>query len=106
MCQLVVIFVKQLNNVFYLFTKSFARRGLRLKINNLRLQDLGTNNANNSIKSSKVLYARPPEDDYSFNPLSSDNGYNSYAISRFNNNHANHSNEDLSLRDESVSFAQ
>jgi hypothetical protein len=104
MCQLVVIFVKQLNNVFYLFTKSFARRGLRLKINNLRLQDLGTNNANNSIKSSKVLYTRPPEDDYSFDPLSSDNGYNGYAIPRFNTNHAMQSNEDLSRRDESLSF--
>ena len=47
---------------------------------------------------------RPPEDDYSFDPLSSDNGYNGYAIPRFNNNYVKHSNEDLSLRDESVSF--
>jgi len=67
-------------------------------------QDLGTNNANNSIKSSKLLYTRPPEDDYSFDPLSSDNGYNGYAIPRFNNNHEMQSNKDLSLRDESVSF--
>jgi hypothetical protein len=104
--QLVVIFVKQINYVVYLFTQSLGRRRLWLKSNNLKSHEIGTNNANNSIKSSKVLYARPPEDDYSFNPLSSDNGYNSYAISRFNNNHANHSNEDLSLRDESVSFAQ
>jgi hypothetical protein len=76
----------------------------RIKINNLRSQEIATNNANNSVKSLKVLYARPSEDDYSFDPLSSDNGYNGYAISRYNNKHAKLSNEDKSLREESVSF--
>ena len=102
--QLVVIFVKQINYVVSLFTQSLRRRRLRLKGNNLKSHEIGTNNANNSIKSSTVLNTRPPEDDYSFDPLSSDNGYNGYAIPRFNNNYVKHSNEDLSLRDESVSF--
>ena len=54
--QLVVIFVKQLNYVVYLFTQSKRRRGLRLTSNHLKLQEIEANNTNNSIKSSKVLY--------------------------------------------------
>lgn len=78
---------------------------LRLKNNQWRAQEITSQNANNSVKPLKALYNRAADDDYSFDPLSSDNGYNGYAIPRFSyDDHAQLSNENHLVREETVSF--
>ena len=51
------------------------RRDQQLKQNKHRTQELN-NSASNHVKSLSILYNKPKDDDYSFNPLSTDNGYN------------------------------
>ena len=80
-------------------TLNLCSRGLllQLKNNEWRSQEIAKNNAHDSVKSLKFLYNRTPDDDYSFDPLSSDNGYNGYAIPRCYDDHAQY-------REESVTF--
>lgn len=87
--------------------KSLGRRRAHLRTNEWRSKEITMNNSNNSVvKSLKVLYNKPVDDNYSFDPISSDNGYNGYAIPRYSNDHHVHSlpKEDLTFREESEGF--
>jgi hypothetical protein len=81
--------------------KSYGRRKAHLRINEWRAKEITMNNANNSVvKSLKVLYNKPEDDNYSFDPISSDN-----AIPRYYSDHANYlPKEDLTFREESEGF--
>eukprot|EP00578_Thalassiosira_sp_NH16_P007098 CAMPEP_0181123216 /NCGR_PEP_ID=MMETSP1071-20121207/25767_1 /TAXON_ID=35127 /ORGANISM="Thalassiosira sp., Strain NH16" /LENGTH=530 /DNA_ID=CAMNT_0023208315 /DNA_START=146 /DNA_END=1738 /DNA_ORIENTATION=- len=61
----------------------FYRKEQRLKANRWRTQEILTANQNSTIKSLRVLHKNPRDDDYSFNPLGTDNGYNCEDIPRF-----------------------
>lgn len=60
------------------------RRVQRRKMNRMRCHEISLSNSNDtssSIKSLQILYNKPPkndyyDDDYSFDPLGTDNGYN------------------------------
>lgn len=86
--------------------KILRRRRLQLRSNQWRSQEIAMNNANNSVKSLKVMFNKPINDDYSFGPLSSDNGYNGYAIPMSYHENVQLHNEDLSFREESEGFDQ
>jgi hypothetical protein len=96
--------------VFVLFVlaivKRYGRRKAHLRTNEWRAREITMNNANNSVvKSLKVLYNKPVDDNYSFDPISSDNGYNGYAIPRYYSDHTNYlPKEDLTFREESEGF--
>ena len=86
--------------------KSYGRRKARVMTNEWRAREITMNNANNSVvKSLKVLYNKPVDDNYSFDPISSDNEYNGFAIPRYYSDHV-HSlpKEDLTFREESEGF--
>lgn len=86
--------------------KSYGRRKAHVMTNEWRAREITMNNANNSVvKSLKVLYNKPVDDNYSFDPISSDNEYNGFAIPRYYSDHV-HSlpKEDLTFREESEGF--
>jgi len=87
----------------------FRRREQRLNANRRwRSQEIATaNNANNSsIKSLRILTRNSRiDDDYSFDPLGTDNGYTGNAIPRFYNNTTRALPKgERPIRDETVSF--
>ncbi|KAL7530417.1 hypothetical protein ACHAXR_006451 [Thalassiosira sp. AJA248-18] len=95
--------------VFSAFTSvKFYRREQQLKNNRWRSQEIAStnNSAATSIKSLSVLYKKPKDidddDDYSFDPLSTDNGYNGKTTFDYGN--ANHHSFYSDNKQETISF--
>ena len=80
------------NIISLLQTQHSHRKEQELKRNRWRSKEIASTQADSSmINSLKVLYKKPhhPDDDYSFNPLGTDNGYTGFLSQPHNHSNAN-----------------